>query len=149
MAANELEPRRDRALEAAEKIARVMDGFFVDPLLGLVAPWIGDLVGSLMGLYPIALAWRRGAPKGLLARMLLNLSVDLLGGAIPVVGDVWDFFFKAHSRNLALLRARLADGEVVSSPRDGLVVVGALLVFSIALAVPVALLFAAISALRR
>jgi hypothetical protein len=139
----------DPALAAAEKLARVMDRHYLDPLIGFAVPWAGDVISAGLGLYPVLLAWRRGAPRGLLARMLLNLSVDLLGGAVPVLGDIWDFFFRAHSRNLALLRARSASGQVVRSRRDGLVVVGAALVFLAALAVPVALLGAAIVALLR
>jgi hypothetical protein len=140
---------RDPALEVAEKIARVMDDHHVDPLLGLLVPWAGDVVSAGLGLYPILLAWRRGAPSGLLARMLLNLSVDLLTGAIPFLGDVWDFFFRAHSRNLALLRARLAGGEVVSSKRDTLVVLAAAAVFLAALALPIVLLVWSFTALAR
>jgi hypothetical protein len=144
-----LEPRPDPALAAAETLARLMDRRLLDPLLGFFLPWVGDLLSAGLGLYPVVLAWRRGAPRALLARMLLNLSVDLLGGAVPIVGDVWDFFFRAHSRNLALLRARSEGGQVAPSPRDGLVVAGAVLVFLLALAVPVGLLVAAVSALSR
>jgi hypothetical protein len=139
----------DQALAAAETMARWMDGRLLDPLLGFFAPWAGDLVSAGLGLYPVVLAWRRGAPKALVARMLLNLSVDLLGGAVPIVGDVWDFFFRAHSRNLALLRARSGGTEVVASPRDGLVVAGAAAVFLLALAVPIGLLVWGVSALSR
>jgi Domain of unknown function (DUF4112) len=94
-------------------LARWLDDRFVDPLLGLVLPGVGDLLGSLLGLYPVLLAWRRRAPKALLARMLLNLAADAAGGAIPIVGDIWDFMFKAHARNLDLLRARSVQGVVV------------------------------------
>jgi Domain of unknown function (DUF4112) len=139
----------DPALAAAKKIARVMDGYHLDPVLGFVAPWAGDLLGAGLGLYPLLLAWRRGAPKGLLARMLLNLSVDLVTGAVPVVGDIWDFFFRAHRRNLNLLESRMTGDVVKSSPRDGLVVLGAVLVFLCALAVPIVLLITAIAALTR
>jgi hypothetical protein len=139
----------DRALEAAERIARWMDDRYLDPILGLALPGAGDLLGAGLGLYPVVLAWRRGAPRALLARMLLNLSVDLLGGSVPLLGDIWDFFFRAHSRNLALLRARSREGEVAASPRDHLVVIGAVLVFLLALAVPIALVVLAVSALRR
>jgi hypothetical protein len=134
------EPHDDRALAAAEAVARWMDRRLLDPVLGLVLPGAGDVISAGLGLYPVMLAWRRGAPRALVARMLLNLSVDLLGGSVPVVGDVWDFFFRAHSRNLDLLRARSAGGEVVPSPRDSLVVIGAVAVFLLALAVPVAVL---------
>jgi hypothetical protein len=139
----------DRALEAAETLARWMDRRYLDPIIGLLLPGAGDVLGAGLGLYPVLLAWRRGAPKALLARMLLNLSVDLLGGSVPVIGDIWDFFFKAHSRNLALLRARSTEGELVASPRDRLVIIGAVAVFLLALAVPIALVVLAVSALRR
>ena len=124
-----------------------MDGFHLDPLLGLFVPWAGDLVGAGLGLYPVMLAWKRGAPKALLARMLLNLSADLLAGAIPIVGDVWDFFFRAHRRNLHLLRARWDGGVVRSRPRDGLIVGAAVAVFLLALAAPIAVLVAVIAAI--
>lgn len=139
----------DPALVAAERIARVMDTWHLDPVLGLVAPWAGDVVSASLGLYPVLLAWRRGAHKLLVARMLLNLSVDLLGGAVPVLGDVWDFLFRGHRRNLALLRSRSVGREVVSRPRDGLVVAAAVLVFLAALATPIVLLVLAFSALTR
>jgi len=131
------EPERDRALEAAETLARWMDQRFLDPLLGLLLPGVGDVIGSAVGVYPVALAWRRGAPRALVARMLLNLAVDALGGSLPVLGDIWDFLFRAHSRNLALLRARSVGREVHGRVADGLIVGAALLAFLAALAVPV------------
>jgi hypothetical protein len=144
--ASEPAANRDRALVAAERVARVMDGFHLDPLLGLFVPWAGDVIGAGLGLYPVLLAWKRGAPKVLVARMLLNLSVDLLAGAIPIVGDVWDFFFRAHRRNLNLLRARWHAGDVQARPRDGLVVGAAVAVFVLALAIPIAILIAVLAA---
>jgi len=116
---------RDPAIEAATTLARWMDGQFLDPLLGLVLPGVGDLLSSALGIYPVWLAWRRGAQKALIARMLLNLAVDAAGGSVPIVGDVWDFFFRAHARNLALLRARAKDATVASRPTDTLVVAAA------------------------
>jgi hypothetical protein len=167
----QLQPR-DPALVAAERVARLMDGLHLDPILGLVAPWAGDLVGAGMGLYPLVLAWRRGAPASLIARMLLNLTVDLVSGAVPVVGDLFDFFFRAHRRNLHLLRARwqpVSMGPLKGSPnppamvragqspaaphavirssgRDALVVAAALTLFLAALALPVVLLVVAVRA---
>ena len=147
------EPHRpeppDRALAAAETLARWLDGRFLDPLLGLLLPGVGDLLGSALGLYPVLLAWQRRAPKALLARMLLNLAADAAGGAIPVIGDIWDFLFRAHARNLSLLRARAGDGAVRGHWSDTLVVAGALLLFLASLAMPivaVAWLWRAVSA---
>jgi hypothetical protein len=126
----------DRALEVAERIALWMDRRFLDPLLGIVLPGLGDLIGAVLGIYPVLLAWRRRAPKSLLARMLLNLAADAAGGAIPVVGDVWDFVFRAHAKNLALLRARSSGQQVTSKWSDALVLALAILALLAALSLP-------------
>ena len=128
---------RDEALEAATTLAHWLDNRFVDPLLGLLLPGFGDILGSALGLYPVWLAWRRGAPKALLARMLLNLAADAAGGAVPVLGDIWDFLFRAHARNLDLLRARARGTEVQGHWSDTLVVGAALLLALAALAAPI------------
>ena len=129
--------QEDRPLAAAATLARWLDGRFLDPLLGFLVPGLGDLLGSALGLYPVLLAWRRRAPKVLLARMMLNLAADAAGGAIPIIGDVWDFLFRAHARNYELLRRRAASGEVRGHWTDGLVLAGAVLVLLAALAMPV------------
>jgi hypothetical protein len=139
----------DRALRAAETLSRWLDDRFVDPLLGLLLPGVGDLLGSALGLYPVVLAWRRGAPKALLARMLLNLAADAAGGSIPIVGDIWDFFFRAHARNHALLRARLEGGAVRGHWSDTALIVGAIAALVAALALPVVVAIGVWRLLRR
>jgi hypothetical protein len=138
----------ERALALATTLAHWLDQRFVDPLLGLLLPGAGDLLGAVLGLYAVFTAWRLRAPKVLIARMLMNLSLDLLGGLVPVVGDVWDFFFKANTRNLALLRARTSAGETRATPGDWLLVAGAVLLFLFALAAPFLVLGAVVTALR-
>jgi hypothetical protein len=41
--------------------------------------------------------------------MLLNVALDALLGAPPVVGDIADIFFRANRRNLALFERWAAD----------------------------------------
>jgi hypothetical protein len=127
----------DRALLAGETLARWLDDRFLDPLLGLFLPGLGDLLGSALGLYPVLLAWKRRAPKALIARMLLNLAADAAGGAIPILGDIWDFLFKAHARNLALLRSRSAGRAFRGHWSDNLVVALAVVILLAAFALPV------------
>jgi hypothetical protein len=70
--------------------------------------------------------------------MLLNLAADAAGGAVPLLGDVWDFLFQAHKRNLALLEDRTTSaGQVRSHWSDTIVVAGAALTLLAALALPV------------
>jgi hypothetical protein len=117
-------------------IARVMDRLYLDPLVGLFLPGVGDILTGATGLYTVVLALRMRVPKVTVARMLVNLAVDLVVGAIPVAGDAFDAWFKAHERNLKLLERRSVEP---SSPRDGLYVAGAALLFIAALAVPIVL----------
>ena len=124
-------------MAVANALARWLDGRFVDPLLGLLLPGVGDLVGAALGIYPVLLAWKRRAPKVLLARMLLNLAADAAGGAIPILGDIWDFLFKAHARNAALLQSRAAGGDVRGHWTDSLVVIAAIIALLAALALPI------------
>lgn len=76
--------------------------FGVDALLGLV-PGAGDLAGALVAGYGILLARRIGVPGTVQLRMLGNVAIDLFGGSVPVIGDLFDVAFKAHTRNRLLL----------------------------------------------
>ena len=76
--------------------------FGLDAIIGLV-PGIGDFLGMIIGAAVIVEALRLKVPTNVLVRMLLNLWIDSFIGSVPVVGDAFDFYFKANRRNLALL----------------------------------------------
>ncbi|MEO7774492.1 MAG: DUF4112 domain-containing protein [Steroidobacteraceae bacterium] len=92
-----------RLLDQAFRIPGTRWYFGFEAILGLI-PGLGDISGALFGGYGLLLAHRMGAPAWLLGRMLLNLGVDAMVGAIPLAGDVFDLVFKAHVRNQQLLR---------------------------------------------
>ena len=79
----------------------------LDGLLGFI-PGIGDAAGALLSTYILYEAIRLGTPKALLCRMIANIGIDAVGGAIPVVGDIFDMAWKANKKNAALLHAYLA-----------------------------------------
>ncbi|HEX3480466.1 MAG TPA: DUF4112 domain-containing protein [Kofleriaceae bacterium] len=112
----------------ARTLARVLDHYMVDPLLGLILPGAGDLIGSLLGLYLVVIAVRRRMSPVIVARMLLHLALDAVLGAIPLLGDIADFAYKANERNLALLVGRHETGKATA--RDWLAVGGAVAVFA-------------------
>jgi hypothetical protein len=84
--------------------------FGMDPVVGLV-PWFGDLLTTVLSLYILMAAVRGGVPRITLVRMGLNIVIDLLVGSLPVVGDVFDAWWKANTRNVELLRRRLGDPQ--------------------------------------
>jgi hypothetical protein len=127
----------DPDVRRAVALARGLDDRYVDPIVGLLLPGAGDLITAGAGSYVVWVAIQRRLPAVVVARMLLNLAIDMLLGAIPAVGDIFDFAFKANVHNARLLE-RSEPGS--SRPGDWLMVGGAALLFLLALAVPITLL---------
>jgi hypothetical protein len=101
-----------------------MDGLFEIPVLGRrvgldaligVVPVAGDLVSAGVGLYLAFEARQLGASRWLQARMIGNLLLDFLVGAVPVLGDFFDVLFRAHQRNLSLLQRELGEPYIDAS----------------------------------
>lgn len=79
--------------------------FGLDALVGLI-PGFGDTASSLVSFYLLASAVRYGVPKVTLLRMGLNLGIDYVVGSLPLVGDLFDAWWKSNQRNVALLSER-------------------------------------------
>jgi hypothetical protein len=75
----------------------------LDPILGLLLPGAGDVLGAIPSLLLLSLATRQGVPPVVIARMVLNIAMDSLIGAVPLLGDIFDGAFHANEKNLALL----------------------------------------------
>lgn len=111
---------RIKELDWVDRVVSAMDDRFgipgtnirfgADAIIGLV-PWLGDAVSvGISGMLVVAMA-RRGASGMVLVRMLLNVVTDYLLGAVPLLGDLFDFSFKANRRNLRLLREHYEQGK--------------------------------------
>lgn len=108
---------RRAALDRLEWIAGLMDSAVVipgtritvglDALIGL-APGIGDTVTTLISLWMVKEAHALGVPRPVIARMIGNVAVDGLVGAVPVLGDAFDLVWRANRRNMKLLREHFA-----------------------------------------
>jgi hypothetical protein len=97
-----------RLLDTAVEVPLLRTRAGLDALFGLV-PGIGDVVSGALGLYLVFEARRLGASRWLQARMIGNLLVDSALGAVPLAGDLFDVYFKAHVRNLKLLQKELGE----------------------------------------
>ena len=78
----------------------------LDAIVGLV-PVVGDVITAVMGAYIIWEARNLGMPKWKIWRMMGNLGVDTALGAIPLVGDAFDLFFRSNTRNLKIIKRHL------------------------------------------
>ena len=110
------ESRRE-ALVRLDRLARLFDTAFVLPgtnvRFGIEAvmrliPGIGDAAASALSCYLLYEAHRLGVPPRIFARMLLNVAIEGIVGAVPIAGDAFDVAFRANRRNVALLRDHFA-----------------------------------------
>jgi hypothetical protein len=133
-----------RTLDALRKWSVLLDSAFrvpgtrltfgLDPILGLI-PGLGDLLAPLFAGLLLLHAVRMKTPRVVQLRMVMNAAIDLAIGVIPVVGDFFDFGWKANVKNLALLE-RYAHPGSKPSAGDWLFVLIVLGLLVVAAAVP-------------
>lgn len=83
-----------------------------DSIVGLI-PGVGDFVMGLGSLFLILEGFRLKVPTSVLLKMLLNILIEVGLGLIPVVGDLFDFVWKANSKNANLLDRYQANPQQV------------------------------------
>jgi len=104
----------DALIKRIDALARLLDSRFsffgfrfgLDGLIGLI-PGIGDAATAVLSLYLIIEAARAGASLSLIGRMIVNVLIDMLLGVVPVLGDIFDFAYRANAMNAKLLHEHL------------------------------------------
>jgi hypothetical protein len=104
---------REQRLARLEAVARLLDVAFIlpgtnirygiDGLIGLI-PVVGDLIATALSLWLVREARALGAPWHVTARMLGNVAIQGVVGAVPVAGDAFDVLYRANMRNARLVR---------------------------------------------
>lgn len=126
-------------LDDAVRIPGTKIRFGLDPLLGLL-PGGGDAVTGAVATYAIVLAARLGAPPAVIARMAVNVLVDVATGTIPLLGDLFDVGWKSNRKNVQLLERYQTEPQKVKAA--SWVVVGVMLLLIVAAIVGVFVLTA-------
>jgi hypothetical protein len=109
-------PSSDAALRRLQTVANLLDSAFlipgtrqrvgIDAIIGLI-PGLGDVATTLLSSYIIWEARNLGVSRLALTRMLANLGIHAAVGSLPLVGDVFDAFFRVNQRNMRILRSQL------------------------------------------
>jgi hypothetical protein len=120
--------RLSTLLDSALRIPGTQLRIGLDPILGALLPELGDALTAVLSLSLVTVAFRQRVPKWVLARMLVNIAIDAILGAIPFVGDAFDFAFKANEKNLALIERHQGDPTQPATWGDRLVVSAVVLV---------------------
>ncbi|WP_254157844.1 DUF4112 domain-containing protein [Chryseosolibacter indicus] len=115
-----------------EKYARLMDSRFlipgtkikfgVDPILSLF-PVFGDLLTYIISGVMIYTMYNHGASRKVVIKMILNSTLDTVIGAIPIVGTVFDIFYRSNDRNVRLLKEYYFEGKHQGSGRGLLILI--------------------------
>ena len=108
------------AIQWVEQLSKIMDSRFVipgtnirfgvDPILSLL-PVFGDLVTFIVSGMLIYTMRNHGASRNVAIKMILNATLDAVMGAIPLVGTIFDVFYKANDRNVKLLKEHYYEGK--------------------------------------
>ena len=106
----------------------------LDPLVGLV-PGAGDVLTMVATGSTLIDGLRFRVPLLVVLRMIVNMVLDSFVGAIPVVGDAFDFVFKANRRNVALLENAIADGDLARNQSKRYFIVTGIVVLLVCIAV--------------
>ena len=128
-------------MESIERVARLMDSKFeipgtgirfgLDPIFSLF-PVVGDLVTLAISTMLINTMRNHGASREVVVKMLLNAGLDTIIGAIPLVGTVFDVFYRSNERNIRLLREHYYEGKHQGSGTGLLIAIFAIIILIVA-----------------
>ena len=99
---------RGARIARIEALATLLDTALVIPGTS-VRFGLDALIG--LSLFIVHEAYQFGAPSHVIARMLGNVALDGVFGAVPLVGDAFDVLWRANQRNMRLLREWLEREE--------------------------------------
>ena len=99
-----------KLLDSQFRIPFTNTTFGIDFLIGLI-PYGGDIISFLFSSGLILTMVKHGASSGLVARMLGNVVLDTTVGSVPILGDIFDLYYKSNRRNYHLLREHYGKGE--------------------------------------
>jgi Domain of unknown function (DUF4112) len=143
--------KRDEIDAILDLVTKVMDTIFrlpgtkfrfgVNPLIGLI-PVIGDQIDAAISTAVLFGSVRHRLPKIVLVRMALNVLLNAVLQGIPIVGDLFTFFYKANRKNYELLRKHAGTGKPVT--RGDWIFVGAIvsIIFLVAISLSLLLIYA-------
>ena len=96
-------------------ISKIMDKYFLDPIIGLLVPGWGDVFSSVCGLPYIYISLFKVRSIPLTLAVIFNILVDALISAIPLLGDFFDFFHRSYKKNLLMIIGYVEDDKNIIS----------------------------------
>jgi hypothetical protein len=103
---------------SAENFADLLDNRFeifgirfgLDPIINLI-PGLGDVIGTIFGLYLVFVARKLGLPSKKISKMINNIAIDFIIGFIPFLGVVGDVFFRSNQLNWNIIKDHMRNSR--------------------------------------
>lgn len=107
-------PKDSKLYKALQLLARYMDGYHIDAVMGLLPGGFGDVASNLISLVYVYFSLFEIRSIPLTLAVVNNILRDVFLGLVPFfVGDVVDFFFKSNQRNMRLIDGFLDNDEAI------------------------------------
>ncbi|HYG01767.1 MAG TPA: DUF4112 domain-containing protein [Chryseosolibacter sp.] len=136
-------PADAQSLQFVENISNYLDSKFripgtkirfgVDPVMSLF-PVVGDLITYFVSGMLIYTMHKHGASRKVVIKMILNSTLDAVIGAVPVVGTIFDIFYRSNDRNVRLLKEHYFEGKHEGSGTGILIAIAIVAVLLVAAA---------------
>jgi hypothetical protein len=94
--------------------------FGIDPIINLI-PFVGDMSSFMISAVMVLSMANKGASNKLVVLMCINILLDAVFGAIPLIGQIFDFAFKANTRNLKLMKEHYLEGKHQGSAKNTII----------------------------
>ena len=134
-------------MDSAYRVPGTSIRFGWDPIVGLV-PGLGDVATASFSALVLFRALRLGVPRVVLVRMVLNILIDLVAGAVPFIGDLFDVAWQSNSMNFALLERHAQPGVKPSSGDWAIVLLALVVVGGVLLLVALSAMWMVYTVLR-
>ena len=133
---NTIQEKRAKEFAWIERVSNLLDNKFtiggfsfgLDPLLNLI-PYAGQIVSFGISIMLVVVMLRNGAGSKVGVKMLLNVLMDAILGAIPIIGYAYDFLNKANRKNVKLLREHYFEEKHQGSAKGLMITIFILIVF--------------------
>jgi hypothetical protein len=144
LAARELAPWAERLVVLLDETLRIPGTKIhigLDPIIGFLIPGAGDAITGTGSISLLFLALKHRVPTIAILRMLQNIAIDTVVGAVPFAGDAFDAFFRSNRRNLEIIRKYRDDPKAAPSGLDYALVAGGILLAVAGFVIPVLLFY--------
>ena len=133
----------DPTLRMVERVSHLLDSKFIipgtnirfgiDPIMSLI-PVLGDFLTYMVSAALIYTMHNHGASRKVVIKMILNSTLDAVVGAIPLVGTIFDVFYRSNDRNMQLLKEHYDEGKHQGSGNGIIIMISILGLFIVILA---------------